>query len=134
MTQIFRLNEVNSNFIFIFPIITSFLYKDFIYCFLSTSIFLASSGYHFYKEKKYSTAHVNLLRKFDIIIATLSYVYMFYFVYTYLDSGQNLFYFLLSATIVAYFVSKQELGKKYNLHSYFHLAIGTVAGLIPLFA
>lgn len=136
MIQVFKLNEVNSNWIFLLPIITSYLKEDFIYCLLSVSIFIASFYYHFHKEKKTpntSKTHLSFLRLLDVSIAGLSYFYMFYFVHRYVDGAQNILYGLLLLTVIFYFVGKQEVGKKYNIHTYFHLAIGVVAGLIPLF-
>ena len=128
-----NLNEVNSNWFFILPIITGYLSKDVIYFSLSVSIFIVSFYYHFYKENNSIGLYVKYYRALDIIVATLSYIYMFYFIFMYVPEFKSTLYGLLVGTIVAYLFSKRELGKKFNAHTYFHVAIGIVAGVIPLF-
>ncbi len=134
MTRIFKLNEVNSNLFFILPIFTGYLSKDVIYFSLSVSIFIVSFYYHFYKENNSSGLYVKYYRALDILVATLSYIYMFYFIFMYVPEFKSTLYGLLVVTIISYFFSKRGLGKKFNIHTYFHVAIGIVAGVIPLFA
>ena len=128
-----KLNEINSNLIFLFPIATSLLKEEFVYFLLSCSIFFASSLFHFYKYRNKKSFHMKLLQHLDRIVATLSYFYMFYFVFIFVTDNQMFFYSLLSLTVVMFFIGKSVFGKKYNIHSYFHIAIGLVAGSIPLF-
>jgi hypothetical protein len=133
MTRLLKLNEINSNLFFVFPIITGYLSRDVIYFSLSASIFIVSFYYHFYKENNNNGLYVKYYRALDIFVATLSYIYMFYFIFMYVPEFKSTLYGLLIATIVAYLFSKRELGKKFNAHTYFHVAIGLVAGVIPLF-
>lgn len=134
MTRSIKLNEINSNIIFLFPLISGLL-KDYrVYSFLALCIFIASSCFHTYKLKNSKGRYIRHLRVFDISTATLCYLYMFYCVKTFLVHEQSYFYILLMATIFVFFFSKTELGIRQNMHSYFHIAIGMVAGLIPLFA
>ena len=97
------------------------------------SIFTASFLYHFYRENSNTDLYIKYYRSLDIIVATLAYLYMFYFVFMRATEAKNILYGLLIITIVMYFFSKKELGRKYNTHTYFHIAIGVVAGVIPLF-
>ena len=129
-----KLTETNSNLIFLFPIITSLLKEQFIYFILSFSIFFASSLFHFCKSRYKDSVHTNISRYLDRIVATLSYFYMYYFVFTFVTYGKTLFCVLLSLTIVMFFSGRSAFGKRHNIHSYFHIAIGLVAGTIPLFA
>ena len=125
-----KLNELNSNFIFIFPIVTSLLKGDNVYLFLSISIFIASSLYHYVKEKK--RVYLNFFRYIDIGIATASYLYMFYFIHTSVKSFQIILYVALAVTILIFFIGKSKFGRERNIHSIFQILIGIVAGIIPL--
>lgn len=133
MTRMSKLNEINSNWFFILPIITGYLSKDVIYFSLSVSIFIVSFYYHFYKENNSNSLYVKHYRALDILVATLSYIYMFYFIFMYVPEFKSTLYGLLVITMISYFFSKRELGEKFNAHTYFHVAIGIVAGIIPLF-
>ncbi len=128
-----RLNEINSNLIFLFPIYSSLVKEEWIYFLLSVSIFIASSFFHFCKERNVKRSYIRFSRYSDIAIATSSYAYMYYFVYSYVTQGQFIFCSLLLLTILMFFFGKSSLGKRNNVHSYFHIAIGLVAGFIPLF-
>ncbi len=128
-----KLTEINSNIIFLFPIITSLLKREFLYFSLSISICIASYLYHYYKNNHHKNI-VNKLRYSDISIAILSYSYMFYFVSSFTTYKQFSFYILLFITICMYFIGKSSYGRQKNIHSYFHLAVGIVSGVIPLAA
>jgi len=125
-----KLNELNSNLIFIFPIVASLLKGDNIYLFLSISIFIGSSLYHYVKENK--RGHLNVVRYIDIGTATASYLYMFYFVHTSVKSFQIILYVALAVTVLIFFIGKSKFGRERNIHSIFHILIGIVAGVIPL--
>ncbi len=133
MWQKFKLTQVNSNLIFLFPIITSYLHKDTVYCVLSVLIFIASTCYHLALEKKLSNFKIKCSLCLDTCIAYTSYLYMFYFVNK--SNGPNalLLYALLVLSIFVYILGERKFTQKYNIHSYFHLVIGCVAGIIPLF-
>ncbi len=125
------MNQVNSNVIFFFPIISSYLYGDKIYCLLSVMIITASTCYHFFATKNYFSIKKYLLL-IDRCIATTCYLYMFYFVNKF-GHNQFLLYTLLVFSILVYLLGERRFAEKYNVHSYFHIIIGIVAGIIPLF-
>ncbi len=133
MPRLFKLNEINSNWIFIFPVVSGFLKGYMVYSFLSFCIFIASFCFHLYKYAHSNGRHINYIRSLDAFIATACYLYMFYFVKTLFVHNQSYFYILLTATVFLFFFGKTKFGVRYNVHSYFHLAIGMVAGCIPLF-
>ena len=134
MTKIFKINEINSNVIFLFPIISGYVKRDYIYSLLALSIFIASFFFHLCIDKNPESHYIKYLRGFDIGVATVCYLYMFYFVYLFVPYYKSLFYSLLVLTVFIFFFGKKELGKRHNIHSYFHIAIGIVAGIIPLFS
>jgi hypothetical protein len=134
MTRLLKLNEINSNWIFLFPVISGLLKNHPLYSFLSLCIFVASFCFHIYKYGYSNGAYIKHLRGLDISVATVCYLYMFYFVKTFLTHNQFYFYILIISTIALFFFGKTKLGLRYNVHSYFHVAIGIVAGIIPLFA
>ncbi|OGI65229.1 hypothetical protein A3A95_03740 [Candidatus Nomurabacteria bacterium RIFCSPLOWO2_01_FULL_39_18] len=135
MSRTFKINQINSNLIFFFPIITSYLDGDAIYCFLSIiMIICASTFYHFFREKKHSNFFIKFLRYADVCIASMSYLYMFYFVHSSNGNSKFFLYFLLALSIFTYILGEKRFAEKYNIHSYFHLFIGIIAGIIPIFA
>jgi len=129
----FTLSEVNSNIIFLFPIASGLIKGYITYAFLAWCIFIVSLCFHAYKYYVHNGLHLKHLRALDICVATVCYLYMTYFVATLLEHNQIYFYVVLIATIALFFFSKTNVGLRYNIHSYFHIAIGAVAGIIPLF-
>jgi hypothetical protein len=134
MTRLLKLNQVNSNWIFLFPVISGFIKDRYIYSFLALCILVVSFCFHIYKHNHIEGVYIKHFKCLDISVATACYLYMFYFVKTFLTHNQFYFYTLLISTLALFFFGKTKLGLKYNIHSYFHIAIGMVAGLIPLFA
>lgn len=134
MSKIFKLNQVSSNLIFLFPIITSYLRRDRIYFLLSIMIIIASTCYHFFKETNRNAFYLKYLLFADTCIAYTSYIYMFYFVHRLNSKNQFLLCTLLTLSIFVYLLGERRFAKKYDIHSYFHLVIGIVSGIIPLFA
>jgi hypothetical protein len=133
MNRLLKLNEINSNWTFLFPVISGLLENHPLYSFLALSILVASFCFHVYKHGHNDSVYTKYLRGLDISVAIVCYLYMFYFVKTFLIHYQHPFYLLLVSTIFLFFLSKTKVGQRHNVHSYFHIAIGIVAGLIPLF-
>jgi cation transport ATPase len=132
--RLFSLNEVNSNVIFLFPIASGLIKGYITYAFLAWCIFIVSLCFHAYKYYVHNGLHLKHLRALDISMAITCYLYMAYFVTMFIDHNQLYFYGALIATVILFFFGKTKVGLRYNIHSYFHIAIGAVAGLIPLFA
>lgn len=128
-----KLNEVNSNLIFLFPVVSAYLVSDIIYFYLSAAVLFASFYYHLYKNNYSSTdLRLKILRGMAMLVAVTAYFYMFYFVYNYVISFKPILYLSLFLTISLYFFGRIKKYKNYNTHSYFHLFIGLVAGVIPI--
>ncbi len=134
MLKYLKINEVNSNLIFLFPITSGLFVRDYLYFALASFTLFASFIFHIYKNKQPQGLHVTKLRFADRAFALLSYFYMFYFVWRHPSHNQVLFYSLLVVTLVLYFLGKTQFGKKYQIHTHFHIAIVLVGGTIPLFS
>lgn len=104
------------------------------YTFFALCIFVTSLYYHARKYKNPSSVSVRYLRVLDIFVAIICYGYMFFFVKNILIQGQLYFYIALVLTIFIFLSSKTLYRNSFALHSYFHIAIGVVAGVIPLFS
>lgn len=127
-----KVTETNSNIIFLLTIGASIYKNEYIYLVLAVSIFIASYFYHFTKDNIKYKSHILLIRYADIFVAAMSYAYMFYFIYSYVSEYQSLLYFLLFITLLLFVFGKTKQGKRRNVHSYFHIAIGLVSSLIVL--
>lgn len=125
-----KLNEFNSNLIFIFPIVTGFITGIWMYVILSVSTFIASSLYHFNKGN--NGRHTDIYRSLDIVIAILSYFYMFYFISAYITADHTPFYAALFVSLVLFFAGKYKNNNP-RIHVYFHICVGTLSGVMPLF-
>jgi hypothetical protein len=104
------------------------------YTFFALCIFVTSLYYHARKYSNPSSVSLRYLRVLDIFVAIICYGYMFFFVKNILIQGQLYFYIALVLTIFVFLSSKTLYRNSSTLHSYFHIAIGIVAGVIPLFA
>lgn len=126
-----KINEVNSNYIFLFPIVMSLVSKEKIYLTLSISIFIASFMYHLLRKRDKKSTLARYAQYADRGVAVIAYLYMFFFIRNYSLLLQSIIYFLLIMTLLTYFYGKQK--DEDEIHTAFHIFIGIVSGLILLF-
>lgn len=93
-----------SNVFLLLPVIGSVLHAEWIYFSLASAIFIASNLYHYFADRK--TNHKNqhkIWKHIDWSIATLCFIYMFYFARYKTYAPYDVIWILWLLGIIAFF-------------------------------
>lgn len=128
-----KLTELNSNVFFLLPFLGGLYARDYIYAAIGLSIIIASTTYHYLRNKNMASPAAHVARYVDMTVASVGYLYVFYFIQTYSPLLQSVCYMLLGSTLLTYMLGKYRNNDP-TVHTYFHVFIGIVSGAIPLFS
>ncbi len=122
--------RVFNNVVFIIPIAAGVYAREVIFTILSLLILVASTLHHLFLVREHR--HTMRTRMLDMTIASLCYLYLFYFVTYHTEiSLRYPFYLLLLVTLGVFLLGKRARSE--YVHALFHASIAMVAGLIVIF-
>lgn len=109
-----------SNIFLVLPVIFSYIYGEWIYCFLASGLLTFSPLYHWFKINRTDSIFFNIFKKLDWAFAIIAFIYMYYFVYKYIPSTKILFYLSL-LLILMFFWHGYKNGNYEKTHPWFHV-------------
>lgn len=122
-----KLNEINSNIIYLAPFFTAFYFKELAFMAISFLVFIISTSYHFVRGYDYEKRFVLILRSLDIFIAVYAYLYLTWYVNNYLKEFGLYIYSVMIVSVCVYFYGKTNRGGEKGVHKYFHLLTGLIS-------
>lgn len=122
---------ITSNIFLFIPVIASALVSEWLYFFFALGISIFSPIFHYLRENKSKrTKLLHIIRDFDWMFALGAYIYMYYFIFTKVDSQfQTLLTIALSLTGI-FFIYGFKFGSYKKFHPWFHVVAPIVSGLI----
>jgi CDP-diglyceride synthetase len=136
MKKFFNENKLMmfSNIFLLLPVIYAFLYHQWIYFCLASGLLIFSPLYHWYKITKPTSFSFKIYKKLDWLFAVGAFLYMYYYIYRYIQNlAEILLYFLLSL-ILLFFWYGYKRGDYEKTHPYFHIIAPMISSAILIIA
>lgn len=119
-----------SNIFLALPVIYAGIYKEYIYLFFASGIFIFSPLFHWYRINKIGSFYYRLFRICDWVFAIGAFIYMYYYVFKYTIGSQKYILFILLSTVIMFFWYGFKLADYKKLHPWFHIIAPLISILI----
>jgi hypothetical protein len=122
-----------SNIFLFIPVIASAMVHEWIYFVFALGLSIFSPIYHYLTEYNSSKIALrNITKKLDWIFALGAHLYMYYFIFTKVQSSLQVTLAVLLSLSVIFFLYGFKFGDYKKSHPWFHVFASIVSGLIVL--
>ena len=119
-----------SNLFLFIPVIISAWKGEWIYFLIALGASIFSPLYHYLKIYRVESNFFKPIKEMDWVFATLSYTYMFYFIFKKVPSEFQIALTVLLSITILFFWYGFKKGNYMKFHPWFHIFASLVSGLI----
>lgn len=119
-----------SNIFLALPVLFAGIYQQWLYMFFAGGIFIFSPLYHFYKITNPASPLFTFFKTGDWLFAVSAFVYMYYYIYSYVPDKYKALLFVLLSLVVIFFLYGWLFGDYTKMHPWFHIIAPIVSSLI----
>lgn len=123
-----------SNIFLALPVVFAGVYKEWLYCFLASGLFVFSPLYHWYKIIKPTSFYFNLFKKLDWICAVCAFIYMYYYTYQNIEGNKQIIFYMLLSLVLIFFWYGYKKGDYEKIHPWFHVIAPIISSTIFVMA
>lgn len=122
-----------SNLFLILPVIAAAVVHEWLYFTFAVVLVIVSSLYHYLSERKQTASLLfNAARTFDWSIAIAAYIYMYYFIVTYVSTAHRLLLMIPLFLTIVFFWYGYKFGTYKTFHPWFHVFASIISVVIVL--
>lgn len=119
-----------SNLFLALPVFFAGIYKEWLYMFFAGGILVFSTLYHWYKITNPTSPLFIIFKSGDWLFAVSAFIYMYYFIYSYVPEKYKIILFILLSFVVIFFLYGWLFGNYSKMHPWFHVVAPIVSSLI----
>lgn len=123
-----------SNIFLVLPVIFAIFYKEWLYCFFASGLFLFSPLYHWYKINKPNSFCFKLFKKADWFFAVGAFIYMYYYVLRNIKGNESFIFYTLLSLVLIFFWYGYKKADYEKWHPYFHIIAPIISSTILVFS
>ena len=121
---------ITSNIFLAIPVVISAWKGEWIYFAFAVALIISSSAYHYLKIKRSKSQTERFFKEADWIVAGGAYIYMYYFIFTQLDSHIQIPITIVLTSTLLFFWYGYKWSSYKKMHPWFHVTAFIVSGLI----
>lgn len=123
-----------SNIFLALPVVFAFIHQQWLYCFLASGLLIFSPLYHWYKLSHPKSLLFNIFKKGDWIFAISAFIYMYYYVYQYIQTKKQLIFYILLSLVLVFFWYGYKKNDYEKWHPWFHIIAPIISSAILIVA